>query len=416
VEPALIALARGRRTRVFEDKSVPEILKEVLGAPLRERGRSLCFASTRSYPRRERCAQYRESDLVFASRLMQEERIVYRFDHEGEKELLLLQDTSGRLDEAGDLGSLRVRAVSLRSLRGRPEGILQGSTAELAVRPGRRVALGAPAASKLDWDPVVVASTHLFGERAGAEREGGIARPYLNELEVASSAQVGVGSESLRRPQVAGIRIATVVEVGFEEGGSGLGDRVKVRFVPESAGEGGSCWVRVAPASPSDGRGGSHLPPVGAEVMIAFVDGDPDRPRILSWARSGLREREELWGRGASAPERRGGGEAVGSDLRTEVGRDEMRCVGRSRHTVIESREVLEVGISRATTIGVRERLSVAHLRTVEVPPTSIEMAKKSKSIVLDTGAGARIRLVKDNVFIEAEGEIFVSSPPREEP
>src|SRR5690606_38927111 len=69
-----------------------EILEAVLGAGLSPYGRALRLDLDATYPRREYCLQYQESDLAFVSRLMEEEGIHYVFDHEGDVEELVLRD------------------------------------------------------------------------------------------------------------------------------------------------------------------------------------------------------------------------------------------------------------------------------------------------------------------------------------
>lgn len=81
--PALSLLGLKTDTRVFQDLTVPEIVKEVLSEDLEAYGRELKVdALTRTdYPKREYAVQHRESDLAFVSRLLESEGITYRFSH-----------------------------------------------------------------------------------------------------------------------------------------------------------------------------------------------------------------------------------------------------------------------------------------------------------------------------------------------
>src|SRR5690606_1306769 len=57
--------------------------------------------------------------------------------------------------------------------------------------------------------------------------------------------------------------------------------RVRVRMLwdeQEHEGEPTSCWLRVATPWAGHGFGGVFIPRVGTEVLVSFVDGDPDRP------------------------------------------------------------------------------------------------------------------------------------------
>ena len=92
IEPALAALRHGRDTRIFQDKSVPKVLEEVLTEGLRPYGREARVELTRTYPVREYTVQYQESDFDFVHRLMEEEGILYFFEpgEDGVETLVLL--------------------------------------------------------------------------------------------------------------------------------------------------------------------------------------------------------------------------------------------------------------------------------------------------------------------------------------
>ncbi|MEZ4340320.1 MAG: type VI secretion system tip protein TssI/VgrG [Sandaracinaceae bacterium] len=93
VEPALAALRAGRDSRIFQEKTVPEVLQEVLAEGLAPYGREVEIDLRRTYPAREYTVQYQESDFAFVHRLMAEEGILYRFDEgEGGVEKLVLTD------------------------------------------------------------------------------------------------------------------------------------------------------------------------------------------------------------------------------------------------------------------------------------------------------------------------------------
>jgi type VI secretion system secreted protein VgrG len=69
--------------------------------------------------------------------------------------------------------------------------------------------------------------------------------------------------------------------------------RVKVRFhwdrSPDDPGK-TSCWMRVSHHAAGDGFGNVDLPRVGQEVIIDFLDGDPDRPIITGRVYNGQRK------------------------------------------------------------------------------------------------------------------------------
>lgn len=91
VVPWLWFLSRTADCRIFQHKSVPEIITAVF----REHGFT-DFEDTlkESYRAREYMVQYRETDLSFVNRLMEHEGIYYFFRHENGKHTLILADSS----------------------------------------------------------------------------------------------------------------------------------------------------------------------------------------------------------------------------------------------------------------------------------------------------------------------------------
>jgi type VI secretion system secreted protein VgrG len=92
LRPWLWLLSHTTDCRIFQDKKAPEIIKEVF----QDRG----FTDFRSkltdegsYPKLEYCVQYRETDLNFVSRLMEQHGIYYFFEHNGGKHTLVLADS-----------------------------------------------------------------------------------------------------------------------------------------------------------------------------------------------------------------------------------------------------------------------------------------------------------------------------------
>jgi type VI secretion system secreted protein VgrG len=78
---------------------------------------------------------------------------------------------------------------------------------------------------------------------------------------------------------------ATVVGPQNEEVYTDELNRIKVRFIWDrlnSGDERASCWLRVVQSDSGDGYGGVHLPRVGEEVLVDYVDGDCDRPIVVA--------------------------------------------------------------------------------------------------------------------------------------
>ncbi|HEV2136444.1 MAG TPA: type VI secretion system tip protein TssI/VgrG [Terracidiphilus sp.] len=95
VVPKMWLLALNTNTRVFQDKTVLDIIKAVL-SPY---GISPTENTSGTYAPLEYCTQYRETDLNFVSRLMEQYGIFYFFDHTADDHKLVLQDTSTKLSD-----------------------------------------------------------------------------------------------------------------------------------------------------------------------------------------------------------------------------------------------------------------------------------------------------------------------------
>jgi type VI secretion system secreted protein VgrG len=88
---------------------------------------------------------------------------------------------------------------------------------------------------------------------------------------------------STPKPVVAGPQTATVVGPSGEELFVDKHGRVKVQFHWDREGkkdQGSSCFVRVAQPAAGKGFGFVALPRIGQEVVVEFLEGDPDRPLI----------------------------------------------------------------------------------------------------------------------------------------
>jgi type VI secretion system secreted protein VgrG len=85
------------------------------------------------------------------------------------------------------------------------------------------------------------------------------------------------------KPVVQGAQTAVVVGKSGEEIYTDKHGRVKVQFHWDRYGkrdENSSCWIRVSHAWAGKQWGAIHTPRIGQEVIVSFLEGDPDRPLI----------------------------------------------------------------------------------------------------------------------------------------
>ena len=94
LRPWLWLLSRTTNCRIFADKSALEIIKEVFG----KHGFAKFVSHTKeTYPKLKYCVQYRETDLNFVCRLMEEAGISYYFEHSESQHQLILADSKTSL-------------------------------------------------------------------------------------------------------------------------------------------------------------------------------------------------------------------------------------------------------------------------------------------------------------------------------
>ena len=87
IVPHVWLLTQNLQSRIFQQKSVPQILAEVFD------GFEVKFELQGAFEPRNYCVQYRESDFDFASRLMEEEGIYYFFEHREGKDRMIVANT-----------------------------------------------------------------------------------------------------------------------------------------------------------------------------------------------------------------------------------------------------------------------------------------------------------------------------------
>ena len=171
-------------------------------------------------------------------------------------------------------------------------------------------------------------------------------------------------------PSVRGVQTALVVGPSGEEIYTDEYGRIKVQFHWDRDGKtdaNSSCWLRVATPWAGKNWGMIHIPRIGQEVVVDFVDGDPDRPIVIgsvynaeqmppfplpdNKTQSGLRSRSSKGGGTENFNEIRledlKGSELMfhhaEKDMLTEVENDETRTVGHDRTTTIKNDETKTV-------------------------------------------------------------------------
>ncbi|MER8482097.1 type VI secretion system tip protein TssI/VgrG [Mesorhizobium sp. M1322] len=354
IRPWLWFLGNTTDCRIFQNMNVIEIVEEVFSkystAKFEKRLQG-------SYPPREYCVQYDETDLDFVQRLLEHEGILYFFEHDEGKHTLVLADAMSKLKPAPGYekvpyhfegqGSRRDVEYITEWIPGssvrpgayvhtdydfeKPGADLMAKSAQpfshkLAAgenyrQPGAHLDVGrgdslaairreeiqavhqriaavgtvrglySGCTFKLDGFPredqnqeylVVSAEYRLFdpGYRAHADVES---ENFKAILGVAPTALAYRPPRVTTRPIMRGPQTATVVGPSGEEIFTDKYARVKVQFHWDRLGkkdQNSSCFVRVSQTWAGSGWGFIQIPRIGQEVIVDFIEGDPDLPII----------------------------------------------------------------------------------------------------------------------------------------
>jgi type VI secretion system secreted protein VgrG len=488
VGPALAALGQRVNCRIFQEMTVPEIVRDVLlglqvppGASpegLRAYQRELAddgLSPVDYLPARDYCVQYKESDLDFVLRLLHEEGIVFVFEQEqGEAELMRLVDREELLPVLALAGGARLpfepgggqgrdaitrlvidraasptkfathhhdwlmpdrpvrhdgtvstqgevsdnnREVYSPSERRVREVAVDGRVAMSHDDSGRRVAI---ALEQLMGDDFVGrGSSNVCALGAGTvfelERSSGFDRmvalevvheisldgdtldvlgSYENHFVCVPSSRFRAALLPLPRPLMRGPQTATVTGPENEDIHTDAFGRIKILMHWDREGEGrgrqrradasSSVWVRVAQSWAGAGWGALFLPRVGMEVMVEFLDGNPDRPVVSGCLYNGRHpppyplpeERTKSTLRTWSTPHNGGFNElrfddaAEFEEVYLRAQRDYNEYVQRNHTTLVKVDQSHAVGNDRSRTVGRHERITVTGNRDIRVDGT----------------------------------------------
>jgi type VI secretion system secreted protein VgrG len=195
-----------------------------------------------------------------------------------------------------------------------------------------------------------------------------------------------------KKPTITGPQNAIVtgppgVEIYTDPNGLG---RVLVQFPwdrygkPEEANT--SCWVRVSTPWAGSGFGGVQIPRVGEEVLVDFLDGDPDRPVIVGRLYNGKNKPpyklpDNATQSGIKTHSSPKGHADNFNEIRFEdrKGKEELYVQAERDHTVlVKHDQSISVGANRSVSVGKNETIAIQYERRTTV-------TKKDEQFYLDT-------------------------------
>ena len=262
------------------------------------------------------------------------------------------------------------------------------------------------------------------------------------------------------KPFVQGPQTAVVVGPAGDEIFTDKYGRVKVQFHWDRYGqknEKSSCWVRVSSPWAGKSFGFVQLPRIGQEVIVDFLEGDPDQPIITGrvynaeqmppWqlpanaTQSGLLTRSSKTGSYANANalrfEDKKGAEQlwlhaeknqdievendethwVGHDRKKTVDHDETVHVKHDRTETVDNHETITIGVDRSETVGNNETISIGVNRTESVGANESIAVGGNRSITIGGSETATVALqrthavgINETIAIGAAQEVAVGA------
>ena len=338
LHPWLWMLTKTMDCRIFQNQTVPQIIKSVftnLGfADYRD-------ALKDTYQPLDYCVQYDESAFNFVSRLMEEAGIFYFFEHADGKHTLVLADDSDAYKPCPGLSAAQYRQSSVQYT---DDQVVTRCTIEQQVVTGVYAhddfnfetpstdlmveATGTGSSMRIyeypggflkkdDGETIANVRLEACEQPSQILRGEGYVRAftagfkfdlknhyrndanttyvlrwvshaatqesYTNSFEAFPLTVPFRPQRVTPRPRIVGTQTALVVGKSGEEIWTDKYGRIKVQFHWDQLGkndENSSCWIRVDYGWAGKQWGGIFLPRIGQEVIVSYLEGDPDRPVI----------------------------------------------------------------------------------------------------------------------------------------
>lgn len=444
LRPWLWWLTLASNNRVFQNKSTSDIVTSIFDT----HGFSdYQLKLTGSYTPREYCVQYAETDFAFVSRLLEEEGIFWFFTHADGQHTLVLADSNDAFPACPNVTTIAYlgQEIGVRELHGIRAGQLCVQAVSGVYRAtdyafttpstslyGQAEAMAGPlsvyehpggysakargdALGKLRVDALRTQEKRFVGESdcrwlvpghwftlSGHDDAAlNIDWVVTTVTHEASHAQyrnrfVAIPkSTRYRPPRITPkprmhTQTAIVVGKAGEEIWTDEYGRIKIQFPWDRDGqndETSSCWVRVVLPWSGKGFGMQFVPRIGQEVIVTFIDGDPDRPLVSGCVYNGdnalpyaLPANQTQ--SGIKTNSSKGGGGF--NELRFEDKKD-------SEEVFLQAQKDLNINVLNDTTatVGHDETLTVqnARTRTVKDGDESITLEQGKRSVTIQTGS-----------------------------
>ena len=481
LHPWLWFLTRTADCRIFQEMTVPDIIKQVF----RDHGfTDFEEALSGEYRNWTYCVQYRETDFNFVSRLMEQEGIYYYFKHESNRHMLVLSDSVSSHDpfpgyenipyfppdehlirETHHIHEWTISREIQPGVYALTEYDFENPKANLMVKsaisrdhaqsnleifdyPGEYVtagegdtyvnariqelqaeyeqAQGQANARGLavgylfqltdyprddqNQEYLIVSATHeLESDAYSSGASAGTEDVYHCSFTALSSKQQFRAERTTPKPLVQGPQTAVVVGPSGEEIHTDKFGRVKIQFHWDRYGksdENSSCWVRVSHPTAGKGWGAVQIPRIGQEVIVDFLEGDPDHPIITGRVYNanqmppyGLPNSGMVSGMKSDSTPGGGGYNEISMDdtkgkegvtihgqynMDTTVENDQSNTINNNRTTFVAVDDTETIGSNQTVSVGAKQSITVGSSKT-----ETITVAK-----ALSIGAGYQVSVI----------------------
>ncbi|HUO81027.1 MAG TPA: type VI secretion system tip protein TssI/VgrG [Steroidobacteraceae bacterium] len=509
VRPWLWFLTRTADCRIFQDMTVPDIIKKVFGD---EKAADFDDKLTGKYHKWPYCVQYRETDFNFVSRLMEQEGIYYYFKHDDGRHTLVLADAPSchdpfpgfaeipyrdDNDDSGDdtdsvsawefasaiqpgifahddhdfeRPSVELMAKKSHSRKHehadyevydfpgeyiqKPDGeqyaaarieelaaqfeIAQAASNARGLASGCTFKLTDHTRDDQNREYLVLSASYALEYSEYESLPESADSGYRCSFECMTSKQQFRPQRTTPKPAVQGPQSAVVVGPSGDEIYTDKYGRIKVQFHWDRYGkkdENSSCWVRVSYPWAGKNFGAIHIPRITQEVLVDFLEGDPDEPIVIGrvynaeqmppWGlpdnktQSGILTRSSKGGAAANANairfEDKKGSEQlwihaeknqdievendethwVGHDRTKTIDHDETTHVKHDRTETVDNNESITIGVNRTEQVGANEKIAIGANRTESVGANETISIGANRTITVSANETATVAVAR---------------------
>ncbi|ROP59948.1 type VI secretion system secreted protein VgrG [Enterobacter sp. BIGb0383] len=291
----------------------------------------------------------------------------------------------------------------------------QGESNCAALRPGYGFLLTEHPSLTLNIAWQVVGVVHVGRQPQALEEEGGSEPTTLNNSFDVIKAASTWRPQIPHKPMVDGPQIAVVTGPAGEEIYCDQYGRIKVQFPWDRYGtsdDQSSCWVRVSQGWAGGQYGMMAIPRVGHEVVVSFLEGDPDQPIVTgrTFHATNLAPYPLPAGKTRTTLRTQTHKGTGFNELRfeDEAGKEEIFIHGqKDMNTVVLNNRSTSVNVDHTENIGQDQTVIVQRNQTVSVVQNQVTEVQGDQTIAVSKNLTT---LVDDNASLQVKNDIAIQS------